>query len=265
MDTTYLKENGIRLIAGTAISLFCMLAYGLGWFQPIYSAGNYIFQPIAYWGASVISGIQHAGETVMDIGNLSRENAQMQADIAQLKAQLGVYQEVKEENEILRSQLGVPLTQEWTISEARILGIDTYGVAEYVIIDLGSDDKVEVGDAVILGDVLIGEVRDVYGSTSKVRLVSNAESNIYSIDRNTNAKGLVRGSIQGVVMEEILGSETVTDGDVVITWEDEIPGNLVIGSVTRVEEVPTSSTKKAYIEPGYSLEDVQYVFVVLDF
>ena len=265
MDTEYLRENGIRLAAGVAVSVFFLLAYGLGWFQPIYSAGNYVFQPIAYWGTQAVESVGTVVETVTQIGTLSRENARMKAEIAQLRANLGVYQEVHEENSVLRSQLGIPLTQEWKLLEVRILGINVYGVAENVIIDAGSEDGVQTGDAVILGDVLIGEVREVYGSTSRVRLVSNTESNVYSIDRNTNAKGLVRGSLQGIVMEEILESEAVNEGDIVISWEDEIPGNLVIGSVNRVEAVPTSSTKKAYIDPGYSLEDVQYVFVVLEF
>lgn len=265
MDIDYARKNGIPLVAGIVLSLLCMLAYGLGWFQPIYSVGNYVFQPIAYWGSEVMGGIKNVGQTISDIGMLRQENAQLQAENAQLRAQLGVYDSVEEENDILRSQLGIPRAKEWKLAKARILGFDVYGVAEYVIIDEGSNDGIQVGDPVILGDILIGEVREVSDSTAKVRLVSNTQSNIYSIDQNTKAKGLVRGSLKGIVMEEILESEIVNEGDTIITWEDDVPGNLVIGTVIRVEDVPTSSTKNAYIEPGYSLEDIQLIFVVLEY
>lgn len=264
MDIDYLRKNGIVLVAGIAASLFCMLAYGLGWFKPLYVGVNFVLQPVAYWGRETVEGIRNVSETVSQISSLRAENAKMKAEVTQLQARLGVCAEVENENQILRSQLGIPLTENWKLVKARVLGVDVYGIAEYVIIDRGTDDGIKTGLPVILGDVLVGEVRETYNSISKIRLISNIGSNIYSIDQNTNAKGLVRGSLQGVVMEDILENEIINIGDTIISWEDEIPGNLVIGTVVRIEDVPTSSTKKAYIEPGYSLEDIQYVFIVME-
>ncbi len=262
MDVESLRKNGTIVIVGLVISLFSMLAYGLGWFTPIYASGNFILRPMAYWGRELIKGVENTAQTVGQISLLSKENAKMKNQVAQLTAELGVLREVKDENDQLRSQLGIPLTKDWQLVKAIVLGSDTYGIAEYVIIDSGSSDGVSVGDPVIIGDILVGEVREVQDSISKVRLVSNTESNIYAIDQNTNAKGLVRGSLQGIVMEEILESEAVEVGDIVVTWEDEMPGKLVIGSVSRIENVPTSSTKKAYIDPGFNIEDITHVFVV---
>ncbi|MDD3661872.1 MAG: hypothetical protein PHG63_02290, partial [Candidatus Dojkabacteria bacterium] len=62
-----------------------------------------------------------------------------------------------------------------------------------------------------------------------------------------------------------LESETVKEGDIIVTWQDDIPGGLVLGLITEIVDIPTSSTKRAYLEQGFSLEDVQYVFVVTEY
>ena len=263
MDAEYFKTVGVKVIGGIAISLLLILSDGMGWIEPVYSVGNYMFEPMAYWTSRTVGGVENIGGTFFQIGSLRSDNAKLLAENAGLVAQVGKLSEVQRENEILRSQLGIELTKDWNLKKVRILGIDRSGVAEHVIIDGGSDDGIVEGDIVILGDLLIGEVRDVFRSTARVRLVSNRNSNIYAIDQKTGAKGLVRGSLDGIVMEEVLENEKLEVGDVVITWDDEIPGGLVIGSITKTEEVPTSSTKTAFIETGFSLEDVYYVFVVL--
>jgi rod shape-determining protein MreC len=265
MDPDYLKTNGIRLAVALMTGILLILSDGMGWIDPVYSAGNYIVAPIAYWSNRTVVGVENAVGTVLQIGTLRSENAELVVENSKLRAELGRFRETERENDILRSQLGIELTKDWKLKRSRILGLDTYGIAEHVIIDTGSDDGVSVGDVVILGDLLIGEIREAYASTSKVRLVSNQNSNIFVIDQNTRAKGLVRGSLEGVVMEDVLENEQLNVGDVIITWEDDIPGGLVVGTVSEVVEVPTSSTKKAFLETGFSLEDIDYVFVVLEF
>ena len=184
--------------------ILLILSDGMGWIDPLYSAGNYVVAPIAYWSNRAVVGVENVVGTVLQIGSLRSENAKLIVENSTLRAELAKSHEIERENEILRSQLGIELTKGWKLKKSRILGFDMYGIAEHVIIDTGSDDGISVGNVVILGDLLIGEVREVYASTSKVRLVSNQNSNIIVIDQNTRAKGLVRGSLEGVVMEDVL-------------------------------------------------------------
>ena len=265
MDTDYIRKSGVRVIIAVVVTLFIILASGMGWLRPLYSGANLIARPIEYWVIQGIRGSENFIATIAEIGSLRSKNADLVIENAKLAGELGAYKEIEKENEILRSQLGIELTKDWELKKVRILGIDEYGMSEHVVIDGGSDDDIEVGDVVILGDLLIGEVRDVFQSTARVRLVSNQKSNIVAIDQKTRAKGLVHGSLEGIVMEGVLENEELNVGDTVITWEDDIPGGLVVGTISEVETDPTSSTKKAFLETGFSLEDVQYVFVVLNF
>ena len=265
MDIDYLKKTGVRLMFGVVASVFLLLSDGMGWTEPVYSVGNFVVEPVEYWTNEVGMWIENAASTITEIGSLKSENARLSMEVADLTSELGKLSEVEIENETLRTQLGIDLSKDWVLSKVRILGLDERGVSEYVIIDGGRDQDILEGDVVIVGDILVGEVRDVFQSTARVRLVSNQGSNVAVVDQRTRAKGLVRGSLEGIVMEEVLENEELEEGDIVITWEDDIPGGLVVGIITGVEDVPTSSTKRAFIEQGFSLEDLQYVFVVIDY
>ncbi|MEA3357682.1 MAG: rod shape-determining protein MreC, partial [Patescibacteria group bacterium] len=210
-------------------------------------------------------GIDHFISTIWEIGSLRSRNADLEVDNALLRAELGELKEIREENAALRQQVGVEMTMGWNLNLVRVLGIDIQRFAGYVLIDAGRDENIGVGDAVVLGNILIGEVRDVYKSTSRVRLVSNQNSNIMGVAQETRAKGLVHGSLDGIVMEEVLENEELKKGDLVVTWQDDIPDNLVIGEIIEIDDNPTASTKSARLESGLDLGALDYVFVVMDY
>jgi rod shape-determining protein MreC len=264
MDFENIKKVGIRTGIGIAVSVFLLLVNGLGSLDFLYDFGNYLSEPITFGIGQFSEGVENLLFTIIEIGYLKEENQSVINENLALKAEIGKSVEVELQNEILNTQLNSIPTQNTPLILARILGVDRSGISEHVVVDLGSDDGIEVGNAVVIGDILVGDIRDVYKTTSRVRLVTNRNSNIVSMNRNTRAKGLVRGSLDGLVMEEILESEDVNVDDVIIVWSDNFPRDLVIGTVVSVQNDPTASTKKAYLDPGVSLENLNYVFIVLD-
>ncbi|MEA3357080.1 MAG: rod shape-determining protein MreC, partial [Patescibacteria group bacterium] len=201
MNLGYFRKNLIKLILGVVMSLFLILIDGMGWAAPVYDWGNYLLEPVEYWTSRMVVGIDHFISTIWEIGSLRSRNADLEVDNALLRAELGELKEIREENAALRQQVGVEMTMGWNLNLARVLGIDIQRFAGYVLIDAGRDENIDVGDAVVLGNILIGEVRDVYKSTARVRLVSNQNSNIMGVAQETRAKGLVHGSLDGIVME----------------------------------------------------------------
>lgn len=264
MDFEKIKKVLIYAGVGLVFSMFFLLMNGLGAFNFFYDVGNYVSEPVVFGVGQFSRGVQNLFSTIVGIGALREENTSLVEENDRLKAKEGEYSEILLQNEILLSQINTSATKNRTLVLARILGVDVNGISEHVIIDVGSDDGVSTGDAVVIESILVGEIRDVYKSTSRVRLVTNRNSNIVAMDRNTRAKGLVRGSLDGLVMEEILESEKVNVDDVIIVWSDNYPGNLVIGSINSVENDPTASTQKAYLKPAVNLENLNYVFVVLN-
>jgi len=265
MHKGYFRQNGIRFLVGILISVFFILIDGMGWMKPVYDWGNYVTRPIQYWFGQAVKSVNNSLETVTQIGTLRSENHKLEIKNAELDAKVGKLKEIEKENEVLRDQLSIEVTKDWDLLLVRVLSIDKVETPQHVVIDAGSDQDVKNGDVVVIGDLLIGTVTDVYKRTSKVRLLSNKNSNIVVMDQNTSAKGLLHGSLEGVIVEEILENETVNKDDILITWSDEIPKGLVAGRIKGVEDQPTSSTKKAFVDVGLSYEDLDYAFVVLDY
>lgn len=265
MDLGYFKKHSLRILAGVIFCLFLVLIDGLGWLGPLYSWGNYVLKPIQYWVGRSVDGLGNVVSTVLEVGNLRNKNNELRVKNAELKAELSKYSEIEKENEALRKQVDIEDADKMKLKMVRILGIDRNGLAEHVIIDAGEDEDVSIGDVIIIGDIYLGEVRNVYKSTSKVRLITNQNSNVVAIDQETGAKGLVRGGLSGIVIEEVLENEELNVGDRVVAWSDDVPSGLFIGEITKVENQPTSSTKKAFLDSGINIEELGYVFVVLDY
>lgn len=265
MDTDYIKSTGLRWGIGVVFCLFLLLFEGMGWLEPVYDWGNFVLEPLEYWSGEMVKSGENLISTVTNIGGLRSENVELKVENAKLQSQADSAAEIEKENEILREQVGIEMMEDWTIVKVRILGLDEDGMAEHVVIDGGREDEITNGDVVVLGDMMVGKVQKVSKSTSLVRLVTNQDSNIIAIDQRTRAKGLVRGSLDGLVMEDVLENEELKDDDIVVSWADDIPPGLVIGRISKVEDVPTSSTKRAFIETGINAEELSYVFVVVDY
>ena len=94
MDADYLRKNGIRLAGGIVVSIFLILSDGMGWTAPVYSAGNYVLQPMEYWAHRTVGGMENFVRTVLEIGNLRTENSELRVENAELSSELGKLKEV---------------------------------------------------------------------------------------------------------------------------------------------------------------------------
>jgi rod shape-determining protein MreC len=265
MNLQYLKQVGIRLVAGLALSIVLLLADGMGWLNPVYSGFNFVMKPIEFWTGRVVVSVGQFFDTFGHIASLRDENSKLKVENVELQSEMAKLGEIQKENDSLKNQLALPVSKEWKLETARILSVDTDGSAKHVVIDKGSRAGVREGDAVVVGDLLVGIVKEVFESTSKVRLVSHPEAKLIAIDQQTRAKGLVHGSLEGVVLSDVLNSDALNEGDSVITWSEDIPQGLMVGKIRKIEDRPTSTTKSAYIDTGVALEDLDYIFVILDY
>jgi rod shape-determining protein MreC len=265
MDSNYLRENILKLLGGIIICIFLILADGMGWLSGVYSAGNLVANPIRFWLGRTVEGVENVGLTVLDISNLRSENSELVIENAKLEAELENCKELRKQNEALKTQLDIDIEEDFELEMARVLGIDREGEAQHIIIDKGSDNGLEKGDPVVLGRILVGEVRDVFDSTSRVRLISNQNSNVSVISEETRAKGLLHGTLEGLVMEDILENEKIEEGNTIMVWSDDFPNGLVVGEVREVKIVPTSSTKEAVVQSPLNFEDLNYVFLITNY
>lgn len=136
-----------------------------------------------------------------------------------------------------------------------------------VTIDKGTDDGIQDGSAVVVGEgQLLGTIVAVDTDSATVRLVHVRQSKVpAAIWGRTRTIGLVEGQNGSVLhMEFIPIDATVNEGDLVVTsgLDGALPPNIVIGLVTSVIHEDTAPFLEALIEPLYDAREWTNVLVI---
>lgn len=197
----------------------------------------------------------------------------LQEEKAQLEDQLVDYESLKQENDQLKTQLGLEEEEpENELRAASVIGRDPNDVFYGFSIDQGTLSGVTQGAPVITDKGLVGVVTQAYATTSKVACLlsedvkvaawspKRQESGVITSDIATAGTGLLR-------LSYLSGSTQVQEGDIITTSGEggSYPQGLKIGTVQSVEKSGNDISQYAVIRPFEDLTTVKEVFVITDF
>jgi rod shape-determining protein MreC len=213
---------------------------------------------------------------------------QLRAQVRQLQEQLNTavidsvrVRELEIENSELRAQLeykqenpdyllsGATILEE-NDNRARVIGQDPSTLVNYVIIDQGREDDVEIGMPVVTPAGLVGRVTEVGANWSRVLILNDVSSSVNAVVQSTRATGVVQGQGQGselLVMRYLPLGEAVKEDDLILTSGigGAFPKRLVIGQVIQVRQRDTDLFTEAIIRPSVDLSRLEYVLVMKRF
>ena len=197
----------------------------------------------------------------------------LQEEKAQLEDQLVDYETLKQENDQLKTQLGLEEEEpENELRAASVIGRDPNDVFYGFSIDQGTLSGVTQGAPVITDKGLVGVVTQAYATTSKVACLlsedvkvaawspKRQESGVITSDIATAGTGLLR-------LSYLSGNTQVQEGDIITTSGEggSYPQGLKIGTVQSVEKSENDISQYAVIRPFEDLTTVKEVFVITDF
>ncbi len=199
---------------------------------------------------------------------VERDNERLRYRIEELERRLARQAEYEAENLRLRELVSMAgrLPGQRLVA-ARVVGLGTSPAAQVIRIDAGSDDGLEVGDAVMSGAGLVGRVSGVVGDYAQVQLVIDGRSAVDVVVQRTRSRGIVRG--QGVdelcMLDHLVRTADVKKGDQVVTSGigGLYPAGLTVGTVISVTSPQVGVFRKAEIEPAVDFEVLEEVLVVL--
>jgi rod shape-determining protein MreC len=193
---------------------------------------------------------------------LLKKNQELQSIIVDLKV-------AKDENEILREQLGLRESGEFdrNLIMASVLGnpLDVSGGS--VLIDRGSKHGVLPNDIVILGNHLIGVVDNVSKSRGVVNLLTSPKVSTTAVDLDSGTQGIVTGQHgTSLLLNRVLPGEELRVGDMIVTSGKDglFYPDLFIGEVVEVIVESANPLKSARVQPLVNIGDLTKVFVVLN-
>lgn len=225
----------------------------------------YIYKPftvsVSAWALKsngLISGIS-------EISDLKRQNAELTAKLKELTVSSVELEELRHENDVLKKQLG--FLEDYTEQElipARIIGKEPFGALDKIIIDRGSYDGINSRSAVVSNGSLIGRVSEVYQNQSKITLITSKDSIIQVMLQKSRTLGILKGSLDGVKMEDIPQDTIIEEDEAIITsgLGGEISPGILIGWEGGNISSKSEIYKKINVNIAEDLNKLEYVFVI---
>lgn len=189
---------------------------------------------------------------------------ELEGRAASLSSQLADQKALEEENAKMRRLLGTNLPPNWQFAPARVVSISGD------VMNVVSDYNAGVGTPVLTtseGGVLVGRVEKVVGRQTLVTLPTNISSKIPVIvrgqDGTRRASGIVVGQGGTARLEQVLSSESLETGDLILTSGDaNLPPELLVGYVDKVSRNETSPWQEAGVKSAINISGLDYVFFV---
>lgn len=183
------------------------------------------------------------------------------------------FEKLKRENAALSDQFQTSYPPSYKLLKADVIGapgfIPGVSLPTSLILNKGSKDNVQVGNAIIIKDNLAGIIKDASVNLSKVNLINNLSSSFTAKTEN-GAVGIVKGGGGNLILGNVLLSENIREGELVLTKGDidfngiGIPQDLVVGKVVSVEKNPSDLFQKAKIESFVDFARLSTVFVYIN-
>lgn len=130
------------------------------------------------------------------------------------------------------------------------------------IIDAGSKQGVQIGMKITAyGDILLGEVEEVFENTSKVKLFSyyGTRINVFFEKAGIAAVASARG---GENFEVLLAKDAqVEEGDKILTTDLK---PFILGEVQKIIKNESEPFQKIYFRYPFNLNELRYVYILLN-
>lgn len=265
-----LEKEYISLVIAILCVVLTMLLDSLGSLQFLRHGISFIFEPAVYSSSQAGSEGNQYLQAFVKLSEFRNEYNQLKVDVLEKDVNNSYFAILKEENESLKKQISLSdVSQKYV--QAKTLYCEN---VDYINIDVGSEDGVNVGNIVSLGNMYVGQVLKVDLGGSLVRLLSSKESRFEVLithvgvkdgkiieTPNILSKAVVVGTADGIKVENISSTAEVKEGDIVVMNDPRVGVHLVVGYLVGILDNPSSTSKSGYVSPMVDYDSLLTVFV----
>ncbi len=195
------------------------------------------------------------------------ENTGLHARLARLETENARLRLMAAEAPRLREQLGLQVWHGLTLRPVEVLALGGGDpLPNAATLSAGTNDGVQVGDAVLTSDGLIGRVSEVWPSLSRATLLTDANQAVACEVETTGVHGILRfipTPRPRLVLSAVGIADTVRTGETVVTSDLSLrfPRGIPVGRVARIEHDPTGLMQEIEITPAARLARLRHAFV----
>ncbi len=181
-----------------------------------------------------------------------KEKERLELETADLKARLIQFNEFKSENERLRALLQFQAANSLDGVSAQVIGRDMSSFSDFVIVNRGKKDGVDVGTVLISHQGLVGHVVSAGENHARALLLSDTKARVPALVQETREAGIVEGTPTAFLKLRYLATtSSVKVGDVVVTsgFGDIYPKGIPIGKIEVIATEPNNMSVFALVRP----------------
>lgn len=223
-----------------------------------------IFSPVpktVNWVGQTASDMYHG---YLDMRRAVNENLALQRKVIQLTTENLKLRQSEGDLRRLRTLLGYSEEFSMKTTMAQAVMLDTSSRFKSVIIDRGSSAGVEVNDAVVNANGLIGRVVLTTKDMSKVQLITDGNASVGVLIQRTRRQGVLRGDGgRAAQLYDIPSLADVIPGDTVLTAgiDGIYPKGIPVGVITKAEK-GQDLFKTITVRPAVDFGTVEEVIVL---
>jgi rod shape-determining protein MreC len=205
-------------------------------------------------------------ESTADRSALQRDLSRLEAEMVLTRAELQQLTALRAENDRLRDLLDARPRLRDEIRVAEIMAVDASPYRHNFVIDIGENDGVYNGQAIIDANGVIGQVLEVGLLTSQAILISDPSHALpVEVSRNglrTIANGT--GEFDRLDLPFLPNNADIVPGDVLVTsgLGGAFPAGYPVAVVASVNRIPQASFADVTAAPSSSLDQVREVLLI---
>jgi rod shape-determining protein MreC len=269
-STTLFADSALgtlKLTLYLTVAIVLMIAdHRGGYIERVRAALGIAIEPIYRVAALPAQLSNDARLALADRGRLAEQNAELGRKLMLAEAALNRYASVEEQNQRLKRLLDVQTSLGLSAQLARLIEVDPGPFHRRIVLNVGSEDHITVGQAVIDATGVMGQIVETLAHTSTVMLITNPTQAIpVAIERTglrTIAKG--GGSADTLELPNIPISADVRIGDRLITsgLGGVYPAGFPVGEIRTISNDASGLFAAAVAAPSASLDRSGEVLVL---
>jgi len=221
------------------------------------------------WFSSRFVAVQDFLTAPRDIASLRQRNAELEADVSALQAQVIQLQQQVGETDILAALVDFSRARsENSYEAAAVIGLDPSPFLHYVIINRGSNDGILRGMPVVTDQGLVGRVDSVIADAARVQLITDSDSNVNVRLQNAETEASLVGSVTGDVTLDLIPQDVAIEvGDLVLTsgLGGGYPPDLIVGQVVNIRSRDFDLFQQATVQTVVDFNRLPIVLVIVNF
>lgn len=175
---------------------------------------------------------------------------------------MNINSELEKELSSLKDDLSIPFVlSDYSLINGVVISRNPSYWLDEIIVNKGIDSGIEEGMCVVIGEGVVGYVKDVYSNYSVVVLITNNSFNNTSVRINDSYLILEYDKNGNMIVRQLDNNLSINEGDVVFTsgLTNKYPSGITIGYVSRIENNSYDTGKILYISLYYDINDIKYV------